>query len=133
MEQRAAANGRRPDPPGAGPFPGSVEVDATGQVTKPDHRAPDPKALAPDIIDDASDEYDDDEYDEDDELDEDDGMSDPDAEVMEDIPPEAQPPRQPKPPPKAIAPAADNANDFLSYGTALSTIKGECSQSIEQC
>ena len=128
MEQRAAANGLQAYPMGSGPFPGSVEVDATGQVTRPDHRAPDPKAMPPDDIigDEGSEEYDDEEYDDEDDLEDEDDLgseeSDPNA---TEVPPPVQPPRQPKAPPKALAPRADLTSDFLTYGNALSTIKGE--------
>ena len=109
--------------PGAGPFPGSVEVDATGQVTRLDHRAPDPRALAPDdLIDDASEDYDDEDYDDEDDLDDDEIGSD-EADVGDDEPP-PQPPRQTKPMPKA-APKPDGADDFSTFGSNLATIKGE--------
>ena len=131
-EQRAAIIGRQPAPPGAGPFPGSVEVDATGQITKYDHHAPDPKAIPPDdlIGGEESDEYDDEEeYDDDEDLDEDDIGSD-EAEAGDDLD-EAQLPIQPaarqirKPPIKPVVPRVDGADDFLSFSSNLATIKGE--------
>ena len=131
-EHRAAVNGRQSVSLGAGPFPGSVEVDATGQITKYDHQAPDPKTVPPDDIIGAeeSDEYDEEEdYDEDDELDEDDvGSDEADAgdELEESQPPPQPPARQPrKSPLKTTVPRPDGADDFLSFTSNLTTIKGE--------
>jgi len=126
-EQRAAATGRQHPPPGAGPFPGSVEVDSTGQVTKFDHRAPDPNHLAQDdIIDDASEEYDDEEYDDEEDLEDDDIGSD-EADMGDDIddPHPPQPQRQPRPQNKAPPARAAGADDFMTFGSSLATIKGE--------
>jgi hypothetical protein len=124
-EQRAAATGRTNPPPGAGPFPGSVEVDSTGQVTKFDHRAPDPNLVHDDIIDDASEEYDDEDYDDEDDLEDDDIGSD-EAEVGDDIDDghHHPPPRQARPIAKAPARPADG-HDFMGFGNTLTTIKGE--------
>ncbi len=130
-DQRAVFIGRQPAPPGAGPFPGSVEVDAMGQITKYDHRAPDPKTIPPDDLIGAeeSDEYDDEEYDdEEDDLDDEDVGSD-EADAGDDLD-ETQPPQPPlrqirKPPAKAVAPRPDGAEDFLSFSSNLATIKGE--------
>ena len=131
-EQRASINGRQPPAVGAGPFPGSVEVDATGQIMKYDHRAPDPKTIPPDDIIGAeeSDEYDDEEdYDDEDDLDEDDvGSDEADAgDDLDDAPPPPQPPvRQVrKPPLKTVPLRAEGGDDFLSFGSNLTTIKGE--------
>ncbi|KAK1926662.1 hypothetical protein DB88DRAFT_482611 [Papiliotrema laurentii] len=129
-EQRAAATGRQNPPPGAGPFPGSVEVDATGQVTKFDHRAPDPNHLAQDdLIDDASEDYDDEEYDDEDDLEDDDIGSD-EADVGDDLDdpiPPSQPPstRPSRPMPKTAAPPRPaGGDDFMGFGSSLATIKG---------
>ncbi|WVR04309.1 hypothetical protein IAU60_001309 [Kwoniella sp. DSM 27419] len=130
-EQRAAANGIKPPPNGAGPFPGSVEVDATGAVTRYDHRAPD--AMGDHDHDDLdgedSEEYEEEEdYADDDEID-DEEIGSEDADVGDDIddpahpPPPARAPRQP--PVKAPAPARpEGGDDFLSFGSSLATIKG---------
>lgn len=133
-EQRAAANGRQHPPPGAGPFPGSVEVDASGQVTKLDHRAPD-HAYSPqeDIIDDGSEDYDDEEYDDEEDLEDDELGSeegDPEADDLDEVNPPPQPPshRPAKPMPKSAAAAAPRpagTDDFMGFGNSLATIKGE--------
>ncbi|WWD21946.1 stress response protein NST1 [Kwoniella shandongensis] len=130
-EQRAAANGVKPPPNGAGPFPGSVEVDATGVVTRYDHRAPDPHVHDHDDLDgDESDEYDDEEdYGDEDELDDEDIGSD-EADVGDDLDETAQPPppvsnRHARPPPtKTVTPRPEGGDDFLSFGANLATIKG---------
>lgn len=131
-EQRAAINGRQPAPPGAGPFPGSVEVDATGQITRYDHRAPDPRAVPPDVLIGAeeSDEYDDEEdYDEEGDIDDEEVGSD-EADAGDDLD-DTQPPPQPPvrqirpPPPRSVAPRPDGADEFLSFSSNLATIKGE--------
>ncbi|ORY25369.1 salt tolerance down-regulator-domain-containing protein [Naematelia encephala] len=122
-EQRAAERGH-PPPEGAGPFPGSVEVDASGQITQYDHRAPDPHDHD-DLIDDGSEgEYDDEEeYDDEDDLDDEDlGSEDADADELDDAPP---PPRPVKPVPKKnLAPRPEGADDFMAFGSNLATIKG---------
>ncbi|OCF42079.1 stress response protein NST1 [Kwoniella heveanensis CBS 569] len=129
-EQRAAANGVKPPPSGAGPFPGSVEVDATGAVTRYDHRAPDPSGEHEhdDIDGEESEEYDEeDDYADEEEL-EDEEIGSDEADVGDDIddaahpPPPARAPRQP--PVKAPAPRPEGGDDFLSFGSSLATIKG---------
>ncbi|EIW68662.1 hypothetical protein TREMEDRAFT_74127 [Tremella mesenterica DSM 1558] len=122
--QRAAARGQIPPPPGAGPFPGSVEVDANGQIVKLDHRAPDPKLSAADL--DESDEYDDEDDFEDDDLEEDDVVSD-EADAGDEIddphPPSTRPAR--KLPPKVPVPRpAGTGEDFHSFGANFADIKG---------
>jgi hypothetical protein len=121
-EQQAAAIGARAPPRGAGPFPGSVEVDSTGQVTKFDNLAPDP-SIPPDELDEGSEEYDDDEEYEDDEDLEDDDIASDEAEVGEELA-DAQPPVRAarKPPSK---PRPEGGEDFLGFGNNFATIKGE--------
>ncbi|KAI9635583.1 uncharacterized protein MKK02DRAFT_44273 [Dioszegia hungarica] len=123
-EQRAASVGHRAQPPGAGPFPGSVEVDATGTVTKFDHRAPEHAYYQDDGLEDEGSELEE-EYDgeDDEELDDEDLGSD-EAEAGDDIdePPPARAIR--KPPARAAAPRAEGAEDFLAFGNSLATIKG---------
>lgn len=130
-DQRAAMAGARPTPRGAGPFPGSVEVDSSGAVTKFDNLAPDQRnAVHDDVDDEGSEEYDDEEYEDEEELDEDDVASD-DADAGDDL-------EDPHPPPAAKAPGArkaaaarpqaprpEGSNDFHSFGNNLATIKGE--------
>lgn len=126
-DQQNATLGRHPGPPGAGPFPGSVEVDATGQVTRFDHRAPD--RLPPEEYDDeGSDVYEEDEYDDDEEDLEDDQSDEADAgDELED--PQQPVARQPRKAPsvKAPAPRPEGAEDFVTFGTdsSLRHIKGE--------
>ncbi|WRT65149.1 uncharacterized protein IL334_002091 [Kwoniella shivajii] len=129
-EQRAAANGIKPPPNGAGPFPGSVEVDSSGVITRYDHRAPDPSGdHDQDEIDgEESEEYDDeDEYGDEDELDDEEIGSD-EADVGDDLddthppPPVTRTARQP--PAKTTAPRPEGGDDFLSFGSSLATIKG---------
>ncbi|WVQ76675.1 hypothetical protein IAR50_006349 [Cryptococcus sp. DSM 104548] len=139
-EQRTASNGLRAPPNGAGPFPGSVEVDASGTVTQYDHRAPDSGHHHDghdhdhdhdheELEDEESEEYDeDDEYADEDELDDDDiGTDEADVGDDEDEPP-APPPVSHRPtprrPPSVKAPREENENDFLSFGNSLATIKG---------
>ncbi|WVN88889.1 uncharacterized protein L203_104104 [Cryptococcus depauperatus CBS 7841] len=125
-EQRTAANGLRPPPLGAGPFPGSVEVDAAGTVTRYDHRAPLPEDDH-DEEGEESEEYDE-EYEEDeDDLDEEDIGTD-EADVGDDEePPVVAPPishRQPRQPSRKPPTRGDGEEDFLSFGSSLATIKG---------
>ncbi|ODO03015.1 hypothetical protein I350_05859 [Cryptococcus amylolentus CBS 6273] len=139
-EQRTASNGLRAPPSGAGPFPGSVEVDASGTVTQYDHRAPDSGYHHDEhdhdhdhdheeLEDEESEEYDeDDEYADEDELDDDDiGTDEADMGDDDDEPP-APPPVSHRPtprrPPSVKAPREENENDFLSFGNSLATIKG---------
>ncbi|WWC59071.1 uncharacterized protein I303_101618 [Kwoniella dejecticola CBS 10117] len=142
-EQRAASNGIKPPPNGAGPFPGSVEVDSTGVITRYDHRAPDPMGdhEHDDLDGEESEEYDDeDDYGDEDELDEEELGSD-EADVGDELddhqhhnhphppPPLARGNNQQRPPPPANkTPAtrqqADGGDDFLSFGSSLATIKG---------
>ncbi|KAK8846638.1 hypothetical protein IAR55_005725 [Kwoniella newhampshirensis] len=130
-EQRAASNGVKPSPNGAGPFPGSVEVDATGVVTRYDHRAPETQHHDQDDHDEnESDEYDDEEdYGDEDELDDEDIGSD-EADVGDDLDDTTQPPppvanRHARPPPtKTVTPRPEGGDDFLSFGANLATIKG---------
>lgn len=101
-----------PPPPGAGPFPGSVELDPSGQLLKFDHLAPNP-AHQHNL--DSSDEYDDEDYDDEDEdLDDDDIASD-DVEV--DFPLR-------KGGSKPLGPKGDTGDDFFGFGSSLATIKG---------
>ena len=131
QKQRAALAGKHPPPLGAGPFPGSVEVDAAGQVVKLDHLAPDPKLpLREELLGDVgSDEYDEDDYDDEDDVDDDDIGSD-EADMGDDlddpIPPE-------RPPRKAVAvrkkdnpvkAEASTSTEFSAFGSSLTTIKG---------
>ena len=123
--QRSAAVGRVMPPPGSGPFPGSVEVDATGKVTKLDHRAPDPRVVPPDdILDDASEEYDDEDYEDEDDLDEDDIASD-DAAIGDDLddPPPQPLSRHAKSITKSVPSRLEGADDFIGFGHNLATIK----------
>jgi hypothetical protein len=122
--QQAAAHGRQPAPPGAGPFPGSVEVDASGQVVKFDHRAPerhleeDEEGVSGDEVDDedGEDEYEDEEGEED-------GQSD-EADMGDEVD-EQPPPRQArKAPVKSVEPRPEGEGDFLAFGAGLTTIKG---------
>ncbi|KNX49752.2 stress response protein NST1 [Cryptococcus deuterogattii R265] len=129
-EQRVAANGLRPPPNGAGPFPGSVEVDANGTVTQYDHRAPELHDHDPDDLDgEESEEYDDDDdYADDDELDDDDIGTD-EADVGDEIDEPPPPPpvthrQQPRRPPVKASSRSEGGDDFLSFGSNLATIKG---------
>lgn len=123
-EQRAAANGR-PGPPGAGPFPGSVEVDPSGAVTKFDHRAPD-RSPPEEYADEDSEGYEDEEeeYDDEEELEEDIGSDEADVGDEVDDPPPL--PRQARKPPttKPVAPRPEGADDFMAFGSSLASIKG---------
>lgn len=134
-QQRAALQGQHPPPPGAGPFPGSVEVDQTGQIIKYDHRAPDPRP--PDDLDDgASEEYDDDEeYDDEEDLDDDEIGSD-EADVGDELddPANLPPARRAKAPPRSTAPRPEGSDDFLSFGSMFASIKGlSCAFSRKPC
>ncbi|WWC67558.1 uncharacterized protein I206_101467 [Kwoniella pini CBS 10737] len=141
-EQRAAANGIKPPPNGAGPFPGSVEVDSTGVITRYDHRAPDPMGDHDhdDLDGEDSEEYDDeDDYGDEDELDDEELGSD-EADVGDDLddhqhhnhqhppPPPTRNNQQRPPAPNSKPPVprqqADGGDDFLSFGSSLATIKG---------
>ncbi|WVQ68883.1 uncharacterized protein L199_007092 [Kwoniella botswanensis] len=132
-EQRAAANGIKPPPNGAGPFPGSVEVDSSGVITRYDHRAPDPMGDHDhdDLDGEDSEEYDDeDEYGDEDELDDEEIGSD-EADVGDDLDDQHPPPpvsrtttRPPPPSSKASQPRPEGGDDFLSFGSSLATIKG---------
>ncbi|WVW78857.1 hypothetical protein I302_100820 [Kwoniella bestiolae CBS 10118] len=132
-EQRAAANGIKPPPSGAGPFPGSVEVDSSGVITRYDHRAPDPMGEHDhdDLDGEESEEYDDeDEYGDEDELDDEEIGSD-EADVGDDLDDQHPPPpvsrqaaRPPPPSSKASQPRPEGGDDFLSFGSSLATIKG---------
>lgn len=129
-EQRIAANGLRPPPNGAGPFPGSVEVDANGTVTQYDHRAPELHDHDPDDLDgEESEEYDDDDdYADDDELDDDDiGTDEADVgdEIDEPPPPPVTHRQQPRRPPVKTSSRSEGGDDFLSFGSNLATIKGK--------
>lgn len=126
-DQQAAAVGRQQGPPGAGPFPGSVEVDATGQITKFDDRAPD---RPEEFDDDASEGYEDEEEEYDDE-ELDDDQSD-EADAGDDLDDHQQPvARQARKPPsvRPPAPRPEGSEDFLTYGSGLKTIKGESAMS----
>ena len=122
-DQQAAVVGRQQGPPGAGPFPGSVEVDSTGQITKFDDRAPD---RPEEFDDDASEGYEDEEEEYDDE-ELDDDQSD-EADAGDDLDDREQPvARQARKPPsvRPPAPRPEGSEDFLTYGSGLKTIKGE--------
>lgn len=109
---RIAAEGEYPRPPGPGPFPGSIEMDSTGQLLQHDGLGayrPTPDAL------DESDEYEDeDDYDDEEELD-DDELGSEDADVD-------YPPRKPA---KANSGARNaSGEEFFGFGSSLATIKG---------
>jgi len=132
-QRAAAANGNIPAPLGPGPFPGSVELDANGQLTKMDHLAPTPHPAPLDPKAEESDDYEED-YDDDEEEVEEDELGSEEAELGEGD--DLEEPRQPvQPPPRApvrtkpqpykpLAPKTDSAEDFLSFGSSLATIKG---------
>lgn len=122
--QKAAVNGQQIAPPGAGPFPGSVEVDSTGQVTKLDHRAPD--RLPPEDYDDEGSEVYDDEEDEYDEEELEDDQSD-EADAGDELDEHQQPvARQARKAPsiKPPVPRPEGSEDFMNFGSNLATIKG---------
>lgn len=108
----AAVDHEYPPLPGAGPFPGSVELDSTGQLLKLDHLAP--HFAQPPSLDESDDYEDEDEYDDDEELDDDDLASDED-----DV---DYPPR--KSASKALTPKPEGGDDFFGFGSSLATIKG---------
>lgn len=114
QHQRAAvSNLDCPPPLGAGPFPGSVELDSSGQLLKLDHLAPNP-AQHPSL--DESDDYEEDEeYDEEEELD-DDEVGSEEAEVDY--------PARSKAASKTLAPKPEGGDDFYGFGSNLATIKG---------
>ena len=124
--QQAAAHGRQPAPPGAGPFPGSVEVDASGQVVKFDHRAPE-RPPEDDEGEASGEDLDEEEAEDDDDYEDgEDEVHSDDAEMGDDVEDQPPPPRQSrKPPVKAAAPRPEGAEDFLAFGAGLTTIKGE--------
>lgn len=130
-EQRVAANGLRPPPNGAGPFPGSVEVDASGTVTQYDHRAPELHDHDPDDLDgEESEEYDDDDdYADDDELDDDDIGTD-EADIGDEIDEPPPPPpithrQQPRRPPVKAPPGQRVA--MISYLLVLTLRRSKVS------
>jgi hypothetical protein len=112
--QRAAiASDDCPRPPGAGPFPGSVELDSSGQLLKLDHLAPS-STQHPSI--DESDDYDDeDEYEDEEELDDDELASE---EAETDYAPRSKSGQ------KSATPKPEGSDDFYGFGTNLATIKG---------
>lgn len=122
-DQQAAEYGRQAGPPGAGPFPGSVEVDSSGQITKFDDRAPD---RPEDFEDDASDGYEDDEEEYEDEELEDDQSDEADAgdELDDQQQPVARQARKP-PSVRPLAPRPEGGDDFMAFTSGLKTIKGE--------
>jgi len=124
--QQAAAHGRQPAPPGAGPFPGSVEVDASGQVVKFDHRAPE-RPPEDDEGEASGEDLDEEEAEDDDDYEDgEEEVHSDDAEMGDDVEDQPPPPRQSrKPPVKAAAPRPEGAEDFLAFGAGLTTIKGE--------
>jgi hypothetical protein len=112
--QRAAHSGvNYPPPPGAGPFPGSVELDPTGQLLKLDHLAP--SATQHPSIDESDDYDDEDEYEDEEELDDDELASE---EAETDYAPRS------KSSAKAIPPKPEGSDDFYGFGSNLATIKG---------
>ena len=140
-EQRAASYGHRPQPAGAGPFPGSVEVDATGTVTKFDDRAPDPNAPDEDYADEEGSEVFDDEDYEDEEVDDEelgteegdppedehDHDHDHDHDHAHSHPARSSAKRQAagsraEQQPTTAQPA--DGDDFFAFGSSLATIKG---------
>lgn len=133
--------GEVPPPPGPGPFPGSVELDPSGHILRPDHLAPVKRPPAPpddrhhhskdpeeSEVDD--DEYDDDEYDdeEDDDLVDDEVASDA-ADNGDDEYDDRSRTRKSLPPRKSDRPALTNGEegDFFSFGSSFTTVKGESS------
>jgi hypothetical protein len=123
-EQKAAVNGRQAAPPGAGPFPGSVEVDATGQIIKFDHRAPEP--MPPEDEDEYGSEevIEDEDYEGEEEDDEELGSEDAEAGDEADEPPPAPRQAAKAPAAPAAAPRPENSSDFAAFGAGLTTIKG---------
>ncbi len=109
--QRAAmASQDCPPPPGAGPFPGSVEIDSSGQLLKLDHLAPNPSHHP--SVDESDEDYDEEEFDEEEDLDDDDLASeeaDTDYAARK---------------PKVHAPRPEGSDDFFGFGKNLATIKG---------
>jgi hypothetical protein len=124
-EQKAASNGRSAAPPGAGPFPGSVEVDAAGQVIKFDHRAPEPSPLEEEYEEEGSEVLDDEgEYEEGEEDEED--MDSEGAEAGDEVDDPPPAPRQAAKAPAVAAapPRPENSEDFVAFGAGITTIKG---------
>ncbi|KLT44049.1 hypothetical protein CC85DRAFT_29408 [Cutaneotrichosporon oleaginosum] len=108
--QRAAmASQDCPPPPGAGPFPGSVEIDPSGQLLKLDHLAPNSSHHP--SVDESDEDYEDDDYEDEEEIDEDDLASE-----------EADTDYARKP--KAHASRPEGSDDFFGFGKNLATIKG---------
>jgi len=115
QHQRAAiVNDDCPRPPGAGPFPGSVELDPSGQLLKLDHLAP---SAAQQASVEESDEYDDDDdYEDEEELDDDEIVSE-EAETGSYAP-------RSKSGTKPATPKPEGGDDFYGFGSNLATIKG---------
>ncbi len=149
--QYASTPGALPAPLGPGPFPGSVEVDANGQIVRPDHLAPvrrppnNPyhdgqrhhKVAADDIESEEEEDFDDEGYDEDEDEDDDVGSDEADMgdEDEDDPRPRSgtkkdnlQPPVK-SPKAAQMKPATDvsgDGTDFFSFSSgSLTTMKGE--------
>lgn len=112
QQQRASiVDDNYPRPPGAGPFPGSVELDSSGQLLRLDHLAPS-TTQHPSV--DESDEYEDEEeYDDEEELDDDELASE-----------EAEADYAPRKSTKSAPPKPEGSDDFYGFGSNLATIKG---------
>ncbi|BEI88499.1 uncharacterized protein CcaverHIS019_0112170 [Cutaneotrichosporon cavernicola] len=109
--QRAAMTSQDcPPPPGAGPFPGSVEIDSSGQLLKLDHLAPN-QSHHPSVDDSFDEDEDDEDFEDEEELDDDDLASE---EAGTDYARKH----------KAVAPRPEGSNDFFGFGKNLATIKG---------
>jgi hypothetical protein len=149
--QYASTPGALPAPLGPGPFPGSVEVDANGQIVRPDHLAPvrrppnnayhdgqrHHKGVVDDIESEEEEDFDDEGYDEDDDEDDDVGSDEADMgdEDDEDLRPRPgvkkdslQPPAKSHKAaqPKLATDASGDGTDFFSFSSgSLTTMKGE--------
>jgi hypothetical protein len=131
-EQRAASDGQRPQPAGAGPFPGSVEVDAAGKVTKFDDRAPDPNGQDDEYDDEGSEVFDDEDYEDEEEVD-DEELGTEEGEPEDEHDHDHGHSHAPRPAKRQAAgsrasqqPTAPppEGDDFFAFGSSLATIKG---------
>ncbi len=142
--QYQSTQGAIPPPLGPGPFPGSVEMDSSGHVVRPDHLAPTSrnehrrKGDGAETEDD--DEYDDEEYDDDDVGDDEEDAGSDEADNGDDDYEESQDRpngnRKSAPPAarkvdRAPSKAADTGDgtgsdggDFFTFGSSLTTVKG---------
>jgi hypothetical protein len=146
--QYASTPGAIPAPLGPGPFPGSVEVDANGQIVRPDHMRRPPNSAyhdgqrhhkgvpTDDIESDEEDEYDDDDYEDEDP--EDDEVGSDEAEMGDDDDEDIRPrpavkkdslPPSSKSKTAQSKPSADGvvgeSADFFGFSSSLTTMKGE--------